>query len=64
MNEEIKKKLEVIEMITEKEMMRCIENIKEQLILSKGEGDMTFQEFRKWVRNSISEWYDYERGEE
>ena len=52
------------EMITEKEMMRCIENIKEQLILSKGEGDMTFQEFRKWVRNSISEWYDFERGEE
>ena len=51
-------------MITEKEMMRCIESIKEQLILSKGEGDMTFKEFGKWVLYSISEWYDNERGEE
>ena len=48
----------MIEMITEKEMMQRINHVKEQLILTQGEGDMRFQEFRKWVRNQISEWYD------
>ena len=47
----------MIEMITEKEMMRCIDHIREELLLSKGEGDMRFQEFRKWVRVNLSEWY-------
>ena len=53
----------MIEMITENEMMQVIENIRDKLIMTKGEGDMTFQEFRKWVRNQISEWYDFEREE-
>ena len=48
----------MIERITEKEMMQRINHVKEQLILTQGEGDMRFQEFRKWVRNQISEWYD------
>lgn len=59
----------MIEMITEKEMMECIDHIREELLVSKhithavtnGEGDMPFQEFRKWVRNNISEWYDNRR---
>ena len=38
--------------------MQRINHVKEQLILTQGEGDMRFQEFRKWVRNQISEWYD------
>ena len=48
----------MIERITEKEMMQRINHVKEQLILTQGEGDMRFQDFRKWVRNQISEWYD------
>jgi len=58
----------MIETITENEMMKCIEDIRERLIMTKGEGSMRFQDFRKWVRNSISDWYDnykdFERDEE
>jgi len=49
--------------ISEKIMMKCIEVVRERLILSEGEGDMSFQEFIKWVNDGIVDCYDYENGE-
>lgn len=54
----------MIEMITEEEMMKVVENIRDKLIMTKGEGDMVFRDFRTWVKNQIMEWYDFERDEE
>lgn len=46
------------EMITEKEMMKCIDDMGERLNLSKGEGQMPFLDFITWVKGSIVDWYD------
>tara|TARA_R100000482_G_C5008315_1_gene94554 strand:- start:186 stop:359 length:174 start_codon:yes stop_codon:yes gene_type:complete len=57
-----------MEMITEKEMMKCIDDIGERLILTRGEGQMPFLDFITWVKGSIVDWYDnykeFERDEE
>ena len=51
----------MIEMITEKEMMKCIDDIGERLILTRGEGQMPFLDFITWVKGSIVDWYDNQR---
>jgi len=57
-----------MEMITEKEMMKCIDDIGERLNLTRGEGQMPFLDFITWVKGSIVDWYDnykdFERDEE
>ena len=46
--------------ISEKMMMKCVEQIKTSLISSQGEGDMPLQEFIEWVNEIITDCYDWE----
>ena len=58
----------MMEIITEKEMMQCIDDIGERLILTKSEGQMPLLDLITWVKGSIVNWYDnhrdFERDEE
>ena len=46
--------------ITEKQMIKCINELKEVMISSQGEGDMPLQEFMKWVEMIIEDCYNWE----
>ena len=46
--------------ISEKMMMKCMEETNRRLVLSEGEGDMALQEFIKWVEDIILECYYFE----
>ena len=46
--------------ISEKQMMKCVEEVKTSLISSQGEGDMPLQEFMEWVEMIIKDCYNYD----
>ena len=50
-----------MEIITEKEMLQCIDEIRDRLFLTRGEGQMPFLDFITWVKGSIVDWYDNQR---
>ena len=49
-----------MEIITEKEMIRCIDEIRDRLFLTR-KGQMSFLDFITWVKLSIVDWYDNQR---
>ena len=46
--------------ISEKQMMKCVEEVKTSLISSQGEGDMPLQEFILWVMTILKDCYNYD----